>query len=130
MCLFLQAVAIGSYHSAEGIHLDELSLGTGEAHLLIRGDLLGPKQDATMVLNDFPAALLSPIYRAVPALQNAVPAVTERVSLSPFVDSWERTFKALGINLGKEDTPMQRLAKGCVITLLFDWPVGCSILNP
>lgn len=92
--------------------MDELSLGTGEAQLLIRGDLLGPKQDATVVLNDFPAALLSPIYRAVPALQNAVPAVTERVSLNRFVDSWENTFKSLGMNFWKEDTPMQRLTKG------------------
>ena len=79
----MQGVASGSYHSSDGVHIDEVSMRSGEAQLLIRGDLLGPKQDATILLNDFPAALLSPRYKAVPALQ--VGEETERPPFCVFV---------------------------------------------
>ena len=42
----------------------------------MQGRLLGQSQDATVLLSDFPMATLQPIFRAVPALQNAAPAVT------------------------------------------------------
>ena len=47
-----------------------------DARLLVQGRLLGQSQDATVLLSDFPMATLQPIFRAVPALQNAAPAVT------------------------------------------------------
>ena len=42
----------------------------------MQGRLLGSTQEATVLLSDFPMATLQPIFRAVPALQNAAPAVT------------------------------------------------------
>eukprot|EP00951_Prasinocladus_malaysianus_P018692 scaffold149846_cov25-Prasinocladus_malaysianus.AAC.1 len=42
----------------------------------VQGQLLGPKQNAVVVLNDFPAVLLSPMLRSLPALENAVPAAS------------------------------------------------------
>ncbi len=70
-----QVVANGSCHSIEGIKLEELGLKTGEAKLLVRGNLLGAAQDATIILTDFPVAILQPVFRALPALEHAAPAV-------------------------------------------------------
>ena len=42
------------------------------AQLLARGSLLGPRQDASLALTDFPAEMLQPLYRALPALQVGV----------------------------------------------------------
>ncbi len=68
-------VANGSCHSIEGIKLEELGLKTGEAKLLVRGNLLGAAQDASIILTDFPVAILQPMFRALPALEHAAPAV-------------------------------------------------------
>ena len=70
-----QVVANGSCHSIEGIKLEELGLKTGEAKLLVRGNLLGAAQDASIILTDFPVAILQPMFRALPALEHAAPAV-------------------------------------------------------
>lgn len=70
-----QVVANGSCHSIEGIKLEELGLKTGEAKLLVRGSLLGAAQDASIILTDFPVAVLQPFFRALPALEHAMPAV-------------------------------------------------------
>lgn len=64
-----QAVAQGTAHSAEGLSLEELSVKAGDAQLTLRGSLLGPRQDANLLITDFPAAILHPLYRALPALQ-------------------------------------------------------------
>lgn len=116
-----EAVTVGTYHSAEGAHLEEISVRTGDARFSMRGDLFGPKQDASFMLNDFPAALLSPIYKAVPALQNAVPSVTDHTQgIKRLVDGWERTKTTLGLSDIKEDTPMEKLTKGSPVNgLLF-----------
>ena len=74
-CLPVQVVANGSCHSIEGIKLEELGLKTGEAKLLVRGNLLGAAQDASIILTDFPVAILQPVFRALPALEHAAPAV-------------------------------------------------------
>ena len=68
-------MAAGSCHSAEGIKLEELCLKAGDAKLLVRGNLLGARQKATLLLTDFPLAVLQPVYRAMPALRHAAPAV-------------------------------------------------------
>ena len=73
--LATQVVANGSCHSIEGIKLEELGLKTGEAKLLVRGNLLGAAQDASIILTDFPVAILQPMFRALPALEHAAPAV-------------------------------------------------------
>ena len=73
--LAIQVVANGSCHSIEGIKLEELGLKTGEAKLLVRGNLLGAAQDASIILTDFPVAILQPMFRALPALEHAAPAV-------------------------------------------------------
>ncbi|KAL0030394.1 hypothetical protein WJX79_000988 [Trebouxia sp. C0005] len=70
-----QVVAIGSCHSNEGLKLEEVALRAEDAKLLLRGGLLGPHQNATLMLTDFPVALLQPLFRAVPALEHAAPAV-------------------------------------------------------
>lgn len=75
MVLLEQVVANGSCHSIEGIKLEELGLKTGEAKLLVRGSLLGAAQDASIILTDFPVAVLQPFFRALPALEHAMPAV-------------------------------------------------------
>ena len=49
--------------------LDEFGLVLGGAALEAKGALLGPAQDATLTVRDFPAVLLQPLYRALPALQ-------------------------------------------------------------
>ena len=74
-CPLVQVVANGSCHSIEGIKLEELGLKTGEAKLLVRGNLLGAAQDASIILTDFPVAILQPVFRALPALEHAAPAV-------------------------------------------------------
>jgi len=51
-------------------------LRADEARFVVQGRLLGQSQDATVLLSDFPMATLQPIFRAVPALQNAAPAAT------------------------------------------------------
>ncbi|KAL6785562.1 hypothetical protein ACKKBF_B00775 [Auxenochlorella protothecoides x Auxenochlorella symbiontica] len=68
------ATAVGSYHSEEGLHLQEFALALGDAKLLVRGGLLGAAQDASLLLTDFPVATLRPLFRGVPALRHAVPA--------------------------------------------------------
>jgi hypothetical protein len=70
-----QVVANGSCHSIEGIKLEELGLKAGDAKLLVRGSLLGAAQDASIILTDFPVAILQPLFRALPALEHAAPAV-------------------------------------------------------
>lgn len=72
-----QAVAEGSCHSLEGVKLEEVSLRAGEARLLIRGKLLTADQDASILVTDFPLALLHPVFSSMPALQNAPPAASE-----------------------------------------------------
>ncbi len=59
----------GTAHGAEGLTLEELALTSGDAQLRAHGSLLGPRQDAHLSLSDCPAALLQPLYRALPALQ-------------------------------------------------------------
>lgn len=59
----VQVVAIGSCHSNEGLKLEELALRAEDAKLLLRGGLLGPHQNATLMLTDFPVALLQPLFR-------------------------------------------------------------------
>jgi hypothetical protein len=49
----------------------------------VKGSLLGAQQDAVMKLDDFPMAMLQPIFRAVPALQHAAPAVAAPGSSPP-----------------------------------------------
>lgn len=68
----------GNYHSEEGVQLQELVLKSGDAKLLVRGSLLNDHQDASILLTDFPVATLRPIFRAIPALQNAAPAVSAK----------------------------------------------------
>lgn len=46
----------------------------GDAKLLIRGKLLSAEQNASVLLTDFPVAVLQPLFRSMPALQNAPPA--------------------------------------------------------
>lgn len=58
-----QVVARGSCHSNEGLKLEEVALRTQDAKLLLRGSLLGPHQNATLMLTDFPVALLQPLFR-------------------------------------------------------------------
>lgn len=62
----------------------------GEAKLAVKGDLLGAQQDAVMKLDDFPMAMLQPIFRAVPALQHAAPAVAAPGSSPPAADLLNR----------------------------------------
>ncbi|KAK9840821.1 hypothetical protein WJX81_007219 [Elliptochloris bilobata] len=71
-----QMVANGTSHSDEGLKLEEVALRAGDAQLLIRGALLGAAQDATVLLTDFPVALLQPLFRAMPALAHAAPAAS------------------------------------------------------
>ena len=59
----LQVVARGSCHSNEGLKLEEVTLRAEDAKLLLRGGLLGPNQNATLMLTDFPVALLQPLFR-------------------------------------------------------------------
>ena len=70
----LQAVAQGACHSLEGVKIEEVSLRAGDAILLIEGKLLTPDQNTTILLTDFPIALLQPLFKSVPALQHAAPA--------------------------------------------------------
>lgn len=70
--------ASGGYHSEEGVHLEEFVLNKGDAKLVLQGSLLGERQDATLRITDFPVATLRPIFKAVPALARAVPAVSVR----------------------------------------------------
>lgn len=72
-------VAKGSYHSEEGVQLQELVLKAGDAKLLVRGSLLNDHQNATILLTDFPVTTLRPMFRAIPALKNAAPAVSSKV---------------------------------------------------
>jgi hypothetical protein len=62
----------------------------GEAKLAVKGDLLGSRQDAVMKLDDFPMAMLQPIFRAVPALQHAAPAVAAPGSSPPAAELLNR----------------------------------------
>lgn len=80
--------ANGSCHSIEGIKLEELGLKTGEAKLLVRGNLLGAAQDASIILTDFPVAILQPMFRALPALEHAAPAVAASGESSVCLSQW------------------------------------------
>lgn len=60
--------------------IEEVSLRAGDAKLLIRGKLLNEAQDASVLLTDFPVALLQPLFRSMPALQHAAPAAGEAPS--------------------------------------------------
>ena len=53
----------------------QFMLKAGEAQLTIHGSLLCEQQNAKVRLTDFPLATLRPLFRAVPALQRAAPAV-------------------------------------------------------
>eukprot|EP00884_Botryococcus_braunii_P001434 jgi/Botrbrau1/11291/Bobra.0038s0057.1 len=70
-----QVVAVGSSHSDEGLHLEEVTLKTGEAKLAMQGSLLGARQDASLLVTDFPVALLRPLFRSLPALDHVPPAL-------------------------------------------------------
>ena len=74
--------ARGSFNDAEGLDLKQLSVQADDAVLLVHGRLLGADQDAVVVLNDFPAVLLSPVLRSTPAFENAVPAASSSSSNS------------------------------------------------
>ena len=56
-------LAVGSCHSNEGLKLEEMALRAADAKLVLRGTLLGPHQNATLMLTDFPVALLQPLFR-------------------------------------------------------------------
>jgi hypothetical protein len=56
----------------------------------VKGNLLGAQQDAVMKLDDFPMAMLQPIFRAVPALQHAAPAVAAPGSSPPAAELLNR----------------------------------------
>ena len=71
----VQVVAVGGCHSEDGIKLEEVVCAAGDAKLMMRGSLMGAKQDASLLLTDFPIALLDPLFRRMPALQHAQPAV-------------------------------------------------------
>lgn len=43
----------------------QFTLRSGEAKLSMRGSLLSDKQDATILLNDFPMHTLRPLFRCV-----------------------------------------------------------------
>ena len=59
----MQAVAQGACHSLEGVKIEEVSLRAGEAILLIEGKLLTPDQNTSILLTDFPIALLDPLFK-------------------------------------------------------------------
>ena len=59
----MQVVAAGSCHSNEGLKLEEVALRAEDAKLVMRGTLLGPHQNATLMLTDFPVSLLQPLFR-------------------------------------------------------------------
>ena len=70
-----QAVAQGACHSLEGVKIEEISLRAADARLLIQGKLLTADQNTSVLLTDFPVALLEPLFKSMPALRNAAPAV-------------------------------------------------------
>eukprot|EP00775_Hariotina_reticulata_P008364 gene8364-8548_t len=78
-----QLLLRGSADPVEGLTLDELRLVVGAAQLTARGSLLGPRQDASFALTDFPAVLLQPLFNALPALQHAAPALDVRAGGRP-----------------------------------------------
>lgn len=55
----------------------------GEAKLVVQGALLGERQNASVVVTEFPMAMLQPMFRAVPALQHAAPAVPTAAPSAP-----------------------------------------------
>lgn len=64
-----QALVTGTASASEGLVLERLLVVLGGARVEAAGALLGPQQDASLVVTDFPAVLLQPIYSALPALQ-------------------------------------------------------------
>ena len=56
-------MAKGSCHSNEGLKLEQLVVRGYDAELLVEGSLLGPVQEATVTLSDFPVDLLHPVFR-------------------------------------------------------------------
>ena len=50
----------------------------GDAKLLVRGALLGARQDASILVTDFPMAMLQPVFCNMPTLQHATPAALAR----------------------------------------------------
>ena len=63
-------VAAGNADSSEGLVFEELSLTSGPATCILRGSLLGARQEASLHVADFPLDLLAPLQQALPpALQ-------------------------------------------------------------
>eukprot|EP00210_Caulerpa_lentillifera_P007372 g7046.t1 len=109
------------------------AVANGDAHFSLRGDLFGPQQDASFVLNDFPAALLNPLYKAVPALQNAVPVGTgHTIGIKRLIDRWEKTKNSLRLSEVKQDNPLDKFSKSSPVNgLLFvRGTIGGSIDAP
>jgi hypothetical protein len=50
--------AVGGADVAEGVALEELSLRVGPATAVLKGQLLGARQDASLAVTDFPLDLL------------------------------------------------------------------------
>ncbi len=66
--------AVGAADSDEGLVLEELSCASGPAQASMRGALLGARQDASLLVTNFPLAMLQPLYAALPpALQVRAP---------------------------------------------------------
>lgn len=83
----VQVVAQGSCHSNEGLKLEELALRAEDAQLLVKGSLLGPSQDATLELSDFPVAMLQPAFRCLPFMLMTAPHTGDLCSCLPFSQS-------------------------------------------
>ena len=77
----------------------------------MKGSLLGAQQDAVMKLDDFPMAMLQPIFRAVPALQHAAPAVAAPGSSPPAAEL-----------LTRMNIPFLKCAASC-FPLPFPWRI-------
>ncbi|GAX75992.1 hypothetical protein CEUSTIGMA_g3435.t1 [Chlamydomonas eustigma] len=98
-------VARGTADSKEGLSVEELSLRSGPARLLLAGNLLCPRQQAEVHVTDFPLDLLQPMYQALPALQSAAAAAESRSRgksmLRPFAAlsrRLEASLQSMGLN--------------------------------
>jgi hypothetical protein len=67
-------VAAGNADSVDGLAVDELSVTSGPARLLMTGQLLCAEQEASLQVTDFPLGLLQPLYECLPALRSAAAA--------------------------------------------------------
>lgn len=101
-----QVTAVGNVDSSEGIQLEELSLTSGPASLSLRGSMLSSKQDASLVISDFPLDLLQPLFDALPLLggRGAAAAARQPPSylgpLSALAKRLEATLANLGLGPG------------------------------